>query len=145
MDATLPNFVKKTFVNSHKTSKFVDVFSFKSFLLYGIYFYIYIAEDDVHSVYREVLDLAGRWRDMCIALGLHRLKDEIAAMYPGSPRECLQEVIVRWLRKVHNVDRYGLPTWKTLVKAVADKAGGENPALAEQIANNHKGNITLCN
>ena len=98
-----------------------------------------IAEDDTHSVYREVLDLAGRWPDICVALGLHRLKGEIAAMYPGCPRDCLQEVIVRWLRKVHNVERYDPPTWKTLVMAVADKAGGENPALAEQIANKHKG------
>ena len=98
-----------------------------------------IAEDDTHNVYREVLDLAGKWQNMCLALGLHRLADEIAAIYPGCPRDCLREVIVRWLRKVHNVECYGPPTWKTLVKAVADEAGGENPALAEQIANRHKG------
>ena len=35
MDATPPNFMKKTFPNSHKTSKFVKVFSLESFLLYG--------------------------------------------------------------------------------------------------------------
>ena len=95
-------------------------------------------------MYREILDLAGRWQDMCFALGLHRLEGEIAAMYPGNPKGCLREVIVRWLRKVHNVNRYGPPTWKTLVKAVGDEAGGENPALAERIANNHKGKIVQC-
>ena len=91
-------------------------------------------------MFREVIDLAGRWQGMCFVLGLNRLKDEIAAMYPGYPKDCLREVIVRWLRKVHNVNP---PTWKTLVKAVADEAGGENPALAERLANNHKGNIAL--
>lgn len=92
-------------------------------------------------MFREVIDLAGRWQDMCFALGLHRWKDEIAKINPENPRGCLREVIVRWLRKVHNVDRYGHPTWKTLVKAVADEVGGENPALAEQIANKYKGNV----
>ena len=36
-DATPPNFVEKTFVNSYKSVKFMKVFSLKSFLLYGIY------------------------------------------------------------------------------------------------------------
>ena len=105
--------------------------------------YFCIAEDDTKDVVQEVLDLAGRWQDMCLALGLHRLEGEIAARYPQNPKRCLREVIIRWLRKVHNVDRYGPPTWKTLVKAVAAEVGGENPALAEQIANKHKGNIIL--
>ena len=34
-DATPPNFTMKTFANSHKTSKFVKVFSLESFMLYG--------------------------------------------------------------------------------------------------------------
>ena len=33
-DASPPNFMKKTFVNSHKTAKFTKVFSLKSFPLY---------------------------------------------------------------------------------------------------------------
>jgi len=36
MNATLPNFAKKLFTNSHKTLKFAKVFSLKSFPLYGI-------------------------------------------------------------------------------------------------------------
>ena len=35
-DATHPNFMEKTFANSHKTTKFAKVFSLESFLLYGI-------------------------------------------------------------------------------------------------------------
>ena len=37
-DVTLPNFLEKNFVNSHKTAKFVKVFSLKSFLLYTVCF-----------------------------------------------------------------------------------------------------------
>ena len=34
--ATPPNFVEKTFTNSHRTAKFAKVFSLESFPLYGI-------------------------------------------------------------------------------------------------------------
>ena len=34
-NAMPPNFTEKTFANSHKTSKYVKVFSLKSFTLYG--------------------------------------------------------------------------------------------------------------
>ena len=36
MDTMPPNFAEKTFVNSHKVSKFAKVFSLESFLLYSI-------------------------------------------------------------------------------------------------------------
>jgi len=35
-DAKPPNFMEKTFADSHKTAKFVKVFSLESFPLYGI-------------------------------------------------------------------------------------------------------------
>ena len=35
MDAMSPNFAEKTYVNSHKTSKFAKVFSLESFPLYN--------------------------------------------------------------------------------------------------------------
>ena len=33
----------------------------------------------------------------------------------------------------------GMPTWKRLVKAVVDKEGGNNCALAQKIATEHPG------
>ena len=104
---------------------------------------LYTGEDDTQEVYRAVLDLAGMWRDMCFALGLRpAVVDTIAATYPQNPKQCLREVIIRWLRKAYDVSKHGPPTWRTLVKAVSDKAGGDNPALAEEIAKNHKGIVT---
>ena len=38
-DTTPNNFVEKTFTNSHKTTKFANVFILESFLLYGIPFF----------------------------------------------------------------------------------------------------------
>ena len=103
----------------------------------------YTAEVDTHDVYRAVLDLAGIWRDMCFALGLRpAIADTIFATCYGNPKQCLREVIIKWLRKTYDVDRHGPPTWRTLVKAVSDKAGGNNPALAEEIAKEHTGIVT---
>ena len=37
------------------------------------------------------------------------------------------------------VPRFGKPTWKRLVEAVEDRGGGNNPALAQEIAKDHPG------
>jgi len=37
------------------------------------------------------------------------------------------------------VERFGKPTWRRLVKAVEDPAGGNNCALAQKIAAEHPG------
>ena len=38
---------------------------------------------------------------------------------------------------IFQVDKFGKPTWKSLLKAVEDKVGGNNPALAHTIAREH--------
>ena len=103
-------------------------------------FVVYLAEDDTRGVYREVISLAGRWSGMCLALGLLPSdKEAIAAAHPGNPHDCLQMVVVKWLQKSYNFQRYGIPTWRMLVEAVDDPAGGNNSALAEAIAKKHAG------
>ena len=119
-------------------------FHYKQASLFLCWLPCYTAEDDTHEVYGAVLDLAGMWHDMCLALGLRpAVADTIAATHPQNPKQCLREVIVEWLRKTYDVSKHGPPTWRTLVKAVSDKAGGNNPALAEEIAEKHKGIVTI--
>ena len=38
---------------------------------------------------------------------------------------------------IAQVGKFGKPTWRRLVEAVEDKVGGNNPALAENIAREH--------
>ena len=65
--------------------------------------YVYPAEKDTRDVYREVIGLAGRWSGMCLTLGLLPSdQSAIATAHPGNPHECLQAVIVKWLRKGYN-------------------------------------------
>lgn len=91
-------------------------------------------------MYSEVVGLAGRWSNMCLALRLLPSDhSKIEAANPGNPDECLKAAIVMWLQKCYNFQKFGSPTWRMVVKAVGDPAGGNNSALAETIAKQHPG------
>ena len=101
-------------------------------------FVVYSGEEDTYDVCCEVIDLAGRWSSMCLALRLLPSdREKIAVAHPGNPDQCLQAVVVQWLQKGYNYQRFGSPTWRMLVKAVGDPAGGNNTTVAEVIANKH--------
>ena len=79
---------------------------------------------------------------MCFALRMMPSEeDAIASKYQGNPSDCLRAVMTKWLQKGYNYQEHGSPTWRMLVKAVADPAGGDNVALAEKIARNHQGKV----
>ena len=99
------------------------------------------AEDDAFNVYEEVLPVAGSWGRIALGLGLPpRMKSLIAKKHPNNPEDCLLAVVEEWLKGVHNVKKYGHPSWRALLQAVAHPAGGANPALAQSIAAKHSGN-----
>ena len=103
-------------------------------------FVVYSAEEETHDVYSEVVDLAGSWSSICQALRLLPSdQSAIEAAHPGNPHKCLQAVVVKWLQKSYNYQKFGSPTWRMLVEAVGDPAGGNNVTLAETIAKKHPG------
>ena len=55
---------------------------------------------------------------------------------------CLEKMLLEWLKKRYDTTGYGQPSWKLLVAAVANSAGGSNPALAEKIAEKHNVQIS---
>ena len=96
--------------------------------------------DDLIDVKRELLDVAQNWRGVGLALRLKlALLNRIQANHPTDVKECLTEALTEWLNKSYNVSRFGPPSWKQLVAAVADPAGGNDRALAEKIALKHNG------
>ena len=56
--------------------------------------------------------------------------------YPNAD-QALEEVILLWLDKKYNVEKFGKPTWRMLVEAVDRKRGGNNHELAKKIATKH--------
>ena len=77
-------------------------------------------------VYRK-----SNWRDLGIELGLTNVLDTIHADHKlDGVQQCMDEVLKEWLRRNHNEERFGRPTWKALAAAVEKSS---NRALAESI------------
>ncbi len=84
---------------------------------------------DVHPRYYEIgtqLHLKAR----ALAAIKNRSTTDTIAMY---------EVVEEWLMENYNTEKFGPPTWKMLVKVVANPNGGNNNSLAKKIANEHPG------
>ena len=97
--------------------------------------------EDLHDVYREVYTVAARWSDISFALYLPISQEEAIRKETrgDDSAHCLRMVLNKWLQKSYCYDKHGPPTWRMLVKAVGDPAGGNDCALAEAIANKHPG------
>ena len=86
----------------------------------------------------EVSELSSKYYSLGQALRLRPSDlDMIAENNPRNARLALNQVIVCWLEENYNVVKYGQPTWRMLVKAVAHPCGGGNGWLARTIAGNH--------
>ena len=98
-------------------------------------------EDDLFDLLKEMTSVAGSWKAIGIGLriGYGRL-ERIHQDNAGNCRACLSAMLSCWLQKSYNVERFGEPTWRVVVKVVADPAAGDNYALAQSIAEQHPGN-----
>ena len=88
----------------------------------------------------EVNTIADSWQKILMFLHLPSLmKSSIAAAHPTDPSACLRTVIVLWLQREYDVEQYGPPSWRALVEAVADPAGGNDTDLADTISEKYLG------
>ena len=90
----------------------------------------------------KLAPVTARWKRIGLALRLNpselkRIKRENR----DNLEDCLTEVLTLWLKKAYNTERFGEPSWELLARAMAHPAGGNNPALAEEIAKNNGGII----
>ena len=90
----------------------------------------------------EVVDIKSMWFALGRSLRLRISNNDIGAIRNKYPNEsdqeqALNDVLLLWLTKEYNVERFGPPTWRMLVEAVNKKTGGDNHELAKQIALNH--------
>ena len=89
------------------------------------------------DVRKEVWDLSPVYYSLGVELGL-RSSDLDKIMAENSKvDQALTEVLNLWLRKGYPTSSTTPPTWKSLVKAVANPSGGNNRELARDIASRH--------
>ena len=81
--------------------------------------------------------MAARWKGFGLSMGLRSdTLDRIEGDY-RKVDDCLQALLNEWLKQENTLR--GPPSWQLLVDAVASPAGGNNQALAQQIARRHNG------
>ena len=88
---------------------------------------------------KELNPVSAKWNSIGIALRLKPdILDGIQAGNIGDPRSCLTSVVKEWLKRNYDVRKFPEPTWRSLVEAVSNPAGGANMALARDMAGRHK-------
>ena len=99
--------------------------------------------DDLFEVQCEVVEVASHWRELGLALKLRpHVLEEIKAN-EQDVRSRQTQVLTKWLEQCYNTGRFGPPSWRLLVDAVAHPVGASNPALAQKIADRHNGTYQL--
>ena len=85
-----------------------------------------------------LMPLLAKWQEIGTALGLrHSVLEIIEATNGKNTRMCMQGVLVQYVRKSYNCDRFGDPSWMSMAKAVAHPAGGGSEKTALAILKEH--------
>ena len=104
--------------------------------MYSFFILALIDINDFYSVYDKVKSLSAHWRSIAISLRLRiDTINIIEANSHGNIISCLQKVLEYWLKKDYDYKAHGVPCWRMVCVAV--KEGGANPALAQEIAQEH--------
>ena len=88
-------------------------------------------------MHRAVSSISARFTTLAIQLGLPPVTVETVMKDYTTVRECLQMLLLLWLRRNYDTECDGLPSWRMLCAAVASEAGGSDKRLALEIAAQH--------
>lgn len=97
-------------------------------------------EEDLPDILEELIPVIPRYYSLGRSLRLdpHQL-NEIRKTYlhEKDAEQALNDVMLLWLSKQYDTDKFGFPTWRVLIEAVAKRLGGNNIDLAKKMASNH--------
>ena len=98
-------------------------------------------DDDWNEACQELQRFAVHWKKIGRALGLAaHLLDEIEADCSTNSAR-LDKMIEKWIGQNYNTDRFGMPSWRTLCKAVSGVADMKH---FKELAENHKCKMGCC-
>lgn len=96
--------------------------------------------DDWNDVIKECSSLAANWYHLSGYLGLSiSLIDSIKGSHPDNPLRCWNEALKNWIKQNYNTQRFHLPSWRTLLEAVARV----DRLLFKKLASTHQGASVL--
>ena len=77
-------------------------------------------ESDWNVIIKECSSLAANWEHLSGYLGLSiGLIDTIKGNYPNDKSGCWNEALKEWIKQNYKTEKFGLPSWRTLLEAVA--------------------------
>ena len=95
--------------------------------------------NDLPDVLTELQPVESRFYEIGTMLNLKPdVLNEICDLNTVSSSKRISKMITEWLNRNYDTKKFGLPTWKVLVTAVAKRSGGANEACARDIANKHR-------
>ena len=95
-------------------------------------------EDDWNIVIKECSSLADKWERLSGYLGLSiGMINTIKKNLSTDATDCWNEALKQWILQNYRTAKFGYPSWRTLLEAVArvDKL------LFKNLADKHRGNI----
>ena len=106
---------------------------------------MHAGEDDLRDIIAEIMTAKVRFYAIGRTLGLPAGElDSVRLSNTQDHEQQLNDIVLVWLRQKYNVEKFGSPTWRKLVEAIDNPAGGDNHKLAKTIALNHPvGKYTL--
>ena len=97
---------------------------------------------DFFPVYDKVKSLSAHWKSIAFSMRLDlNTVNTIEHDSQGNALLCLQKVLEHWIKKAYDYKAHGVPCWRMLCVAV--KEGGNDTALAEEIAREHPLPVTV--
>lgn len=99
--------------------------------------------DDLARLRGELEDVAGRWKDIGLNLGIRNHNLEAIETEVSVSMDRLTKMLTMWLKWNYNYTKNGKPSWRKLVEVVAQSSGGGNPSRAMKIAKKYEGIRTI--
>ena len=101
-----------------------------------LYCRFYTGPEDLFRVKSALEPVILKWNNIGLAVGLTPDQLHMIEMnHQGNCEDCITEALTLWLMKMnYNTEIFGEPSWEMLARAVGHPAGGNNPALAQEIA-----------
>ena len=80
----------------------------------------FTVEDDWNVVFEKCTPLASKWQQLSAYLGLKMsIIDRIRSDFPNDSLGCLSEALKEWIKMNYDTEKFGRPSWKTLLNAIA--------------------------
>lgn len=99
-------------------------------------------DDDWKTVCEVLRPLASKWEKIAQSLGIVANKiEEIKQTNINDASQCLDKAINYWIQQNCNTDKHGLPSWRTLCKAISNVEGMRR--IVKDLVTDHRGIVTI--